>query len=139
MALRFSELLWSLKTGWIFNDSRFTNDWNENINEKVTVMTCSEQIELNYYLKLTCIFSISFLHMRGLQPQVSLYRTFFHDTDIFVGMTPYIYILPQKEHTLLNTISISIDISLSIIIPIVVSTSSSWLSGLDIKNVWLLI
>ena len=138
MALRFSELLWSLKTGWIFNDSRFTNDWNENINEKVTVMTCSEQIELNYYLKLTCIFSIWFLHMRGLQPQISLYRTFFswhwhfrwHDA---------LHLHLASKGTLLNTISISIDMSLSIIIPIVVSTSSSWLSGLDIKNVWLLI
>ena len=38
-------------------------------------------------------------------------------------------------HTSLNTISISIDMSLSIIIPIVVSNSSSWLSGLDIKKV----
>ena len=40
-------------------------------------MTCSKQIELNYYLKLTCTCSIWFLHMRGLQPQVSLHRTFF--------------------------------------------------------------
>ena len=59
----------------------------------------------------------------------------FFTTLIFSFTRFRLHLHPALKGTLLNTISISIDMSLSIIIPVVVSNSSSWLSGLDKKKV----